>query len=294
MIVTRQLDLLLDRPIQSLMTLVRSGLLFALAAIAGCRGGTETPDRPVVAVSVLPQAYFVEKIAGDRVTIAVMIPPGANPSTYEPGIDELTQLARAKLYVAVGHPNFAFEAAWVDRLLSENPDLEIVHGGATDDYDPHIWLSPRLVRSGSERIAVALGEVLPEAREVMEENLADFLTEIDDLDTETRARLEPYSGRKVFVFHAAWGHFTREYGLEQVSLEEGGKKPGAGALAAFIKEAKREKASVIFVQPQFSQEGARVVAQEVAAGVEALDPLARDWLDNMRRVSMAFEKALKQ
>ena len=106
--------------------------------------------------------------------------------------------------------------------------------------------------------------------------------------------MEPYSGRKVFVFHAAWGHFTREYGLEQVSLEEGGKKPGAGTLAAFIEEAKREKASVIFVQPQFSQEGARVVAQEVAAGVEALDPLARDWPDNMRRVAVAFEDALKQ
>ena len=193
----------------------------------------------------------------------------------------------------MGHPNFAFEVAWVDRLLSENPDLEIVHGGATDDYDPHIWLSPRLVRSGSERIAVALGEVLPEAREVMEENLADFLTEVDDLDTEIRARLEPYSGRKVFVFHAAWGHFTREYGLEAGELGGSGKKPGAGALAAFIKEAKREKASVIFVQPQFSQEGARVVAQEVAAGVEALGPagarLARQYEARFDVVRESFE-----
>jgi zinc transport system substrate-binding protein len=292
-IVTRQLDLLLDAPIEWLMTLVRSGLIFALVAMVGCRGGKETPIRPVVAVSVLPQSYFVEKIAGDRVMIAVMIPPGANPSTYEPGIDELTRLARAKLYVAVGHPHFAFEAVWVDRFLSEYPDLEVVHGAATDDYDPHIWLSPRLVRSGAENIAIALGEVLPDARETMDENLVDFLTEIDELDSEIRTRLEPYSGRKVFVFHAAWGNFTREYGLQQVSLEEGGKKPGAGSLAAFIEEAKRDKASTIFVQPQFSKESARVVAEEVGARVETLDPLARDWLDNMRRVSMAFEKALK-
>lgn len=275
------------------MTLVRRGLIISLVAMVGCRGGKEAPDRPVVAVSVLPQSYFVEKIAGDRVTIAVMIPPGANPSTYEPGIDELTGLAQAKLYVAVGHPHFAFEAAWVDKLLSENPDLKIVDSAATDDYDPHIWLSPRFVRSGAERISTALGEVLPGARAVMEENLAGFLSEIDELDSEIRDRLEPYSGQKVFVFHAAWGHFTREYGLQQVSLEEGGKKPGAGALAAFIEEAKREEASTIFVQPQFSMESARVVAEEVGARVETLDPLARDWLDNMRRVSMAFEKALK-
>ncbi len=293
MIVTRRLDLLLDASIEWLMTLVRLGLLFALVAIAGCRGETEALDLPAVAVSVVPQAYFVEKIAGDRVTIAVMIPPGANPSTYEPGIDELTRLARARLYVAVGHPHFAFEAAWVDKLLSETPNLEIVHGAATDDYDPHVWLSPQLVRSEAARIAVALGEVLPAAREMMEENLADFLSEIDELDSEIRTRLEPYSGRKVFVFHAAWGRLTREYGLQQVSLEEGGKKPGSGALAAYIEEAKREKASVIFVQPQFSKESARVVAQEVGARVETVDPLARDWLDNMRRVAMAFEKALR-
>ena len=276
------------------MSRVRRGLFCALLGLAGCGGEEGPPARPVVAVSVLPQAYFVEKIAGERVTIAVMIPPGANPSTYEPGIEELTRLARAKLYVAVGHPRFAFETAWVDRLLPENPSLEIVHGAVTDDDDPHIWLSPRLVRSEAESISDSLGRVLPEAREMMEENLADFLAEIDELDFAIRARLERYSGQKVFVFHAAWGHFTREYGLQQVSLEEGGKKPSAGALAAFIEEAKREKASVIFVQPQFSKESARVVAEEVGARVATLDPLAPDWLANMKRVAMALEDALNQ
>ena len=72
------------------------------------------------------------------------------------------------------------------------------------------------------------------------------------------------------------------------------KSPVRGALAAFIEEAKREKASVIFVQPQFSQEGARVVAEEVGTRIRTLDPLARDWLDNMRRVAVAFEGELVQ
>jgi zinc transport system substrate-binding protein len=250
----------------------------------------------VVAVSVLPQVFFVERIADDRVDIAVMIPPGANPSTYEPGIDELTNFSRAAIYVAVGHPHFAFEAAWVEKLLSANPRLEIIHGAAWDGhegYDPHVWLSPSVVRVRVERTASALAKVLPGDREAIQANLVELLAEIDALDAEIRERLEPYSGRKIFVFHAAWGHFTREYGLVQVSLEEGARKPGAGTLASFIEEAKREEARVIFVQPQFSQESARVVAQEVGARVETLDPLARDWLDNMRRVAVAFEDALK-
>jgi len=273
----------------------RTGSLVVLALLSGCRSGTESTSRPVVAVSVLPQAFFVERIAGDRVSVAVMIPPGANPSTYEPGMVALRSVSGAVLYVALGHPHFAFEAAWVEKLLSENPRLEVIRGtGAESDgnYDPHIWLSPRLVRLQVERMASALQRILPADGDAIQRNLATFLAEIDALDSEIRTRLEPYRGRRVFVFHAAWGHFARDYGLVQISLEEGMKKPGAGVLASFIEEARRDKARVIFVQPQFSQEGARLVAQEVGARVESLDPLARDWLNNMRLVAAAFEEAL--
>ena len=273
----------------------RTGSLVVLALLSGCRSGTVSTSRPVVAVSVLPQAFFVERIAGDRVSVAVMIPPGANPSTYEPGMVALRSVSGAVLYVALGHPHFAFEAAWVEKLLSENPRLEVIRGtGAESDgnYDPHIWLSPRLVRLQVERMASALQRILPADGDAIQRNLATFLAEIDALDSEIRTRLEPYRGRRVFVFHAAWGHFARDYGLVQISLEEGMKKPGAGVLASFIEEARRDKARVIFVQPQFSQEGARLVAQEVGARVESLDPLARDWLNNMRLVAAAFEEAL--
>ncbi|HEX9723526.1 MAG TPA: zinc ABC transporter substrate-binding protein [Vicinamibacteria bacterium] len=281
------------------MTLQRYGplVLLALSAMmAACREVTEPDPRPVVAVSVLPQAFFVERIAGERVRIQVMIPPGANPSTFEPSIDALKSLSGAVLYVALGHPHFAFEAAWIEKLLAEQPRLDVIRvmseSGDRND-DPHIWLSPRLVRVQAERIGAALQKVLPEDEDALQANLVDFLSEIETLDAELRTRLEPYQGRKIFVFHSAWGYFTRDYGLVQVSLEEGSKTPGAGALASFIEEAKREKARVIFVQPQFSQESARVVAQEIGAGVELLDPLARDWPSNLRRVAAAFEGALR-
>lgn len=276
------------------MSLQRLGVLLVSVLLAGCRGHTETESRPVVAVSVVPQAFFVQQIAADRVRVAVMMPPGANPSTYGPGIDALTSFSDAILYVAVGHPHFAFERAWMARLLSERPRLPVVrmNGHALGDDDPHVWVSPRLVRAQAEGIASALGKVLVDDREAFERNLAQFLGEIDTLDSEIRERLRRYEGRKVFVFHAAWGHFTREYGLLQVSLEEGMKEPGAGALASFIEEARRGGAKTIFVQPQFSRASARVVAEEMGASVETLDPLASDWLENMRRVAVAFEKAL--
>jgi len=278
------------------MTLQRWVPLIPTAVLLACGDAREPDARPVVAVSVLPQAYFVERIASDRVRVEVMIPPGANPTTYEPTVDALKSFSGAALYIAVGHSHFAFEAAWIEELLAEQPRLEVVRGSDDETdvgYDPHVWLSPRLVRTQADRIAAALQRVLPDSKDMLGENLAEFREEIEALDSELRRLLEPYRGRKVFVYHAAWGHFTRDYGLTQVSLEGGARKPGAGALAAFIEEARREKARVIFVQPQFSQESARLVAEEIGARVQSLDPLAPDWPDNLRRVARAFQKALQ-
>jgi len=278
------------------MTLGRLGSLCLMAMAALCGRVNEPDPRPVVAVSVLPQAYFVERIAAGRVRVEVMIPPGANPTTFEPSIASLKSLSGAVLYVALGHPHFAFEAAWIDRLLAEQPHLEVIRAiseRADRNDDPHVWLSPRLVRVQAEDIGAALQKALPEGKDAFQASLVEFLSEIEALDAELRTRFEPYQGRKVFVFHAAWGHFTRDYGLVQVSLEEGARTPGAGALASFIEEAKRENARVIFVQPQFSKESARVVAEEIGAVVESVDPLAHDWPSNLRQVAAAFEGALR-
>lgn len=271
------------------------GFLLIVVALVGCYRSTDSPSRPVVAVSVLPQAFFVERIAGDRVEIEIMIPPGANPSTYEPNIDQLKSFSRAKLYVKVGHPDFAFELAWVGRLLAENPDLRVVDGAAgmvLESSDPHLWLSPRLMRTMARNITNALGEVLPEEKGALESNLTELLDEIEEVDSEVRERLKEKLGEKIFVFHAAWGYFAHEYGLVQVSLEEGAREPGVRALADFIDQARAERARVIFVQPQFSQRSARVVAEEVGARVVVLDPLAPDWSANMRRAADAFQEAL--
>src|SRR3989304_2415420 len=163
----------------------RTGSLVVLALLSGCRSGTVSTSRPVVAGSGLPQAFFVERIAGGRVSVAVMIPPG-NPSTYEPGMVALRSVSGAVLYVALGHPHFAFEAAWVEKLLSENPRLEVIRGTGAEseeNYDPHLWLSPRLVRLQVERSASALQRILPAEGDATQRNLATFLAEIDALDS---------------------------------------------------------------------------------------------------------------
>ena len=46
-----------------------------------------------VSVSLLPQAYIVERVGGDLVNTQVMIPSGTSPATYEPTPQQLVMLS---------------------------------------------------------------------------------------------------------------------------------------------------------------------------------------------------------
>ena len=113
------------------------------------------------------------------------------------------------------------------------------------------------------------------------------------LDRELHALLDPLPNRGFMVFHPAWGYFADSYGLAQVPIEHEGKEPGARALAALIDQANRENIKVVFVQPQFDKRSATQVARAIGGAVVAVDPLAADYVDNLRRVGREFAQALQ-
>jgi zinc transport system substrate-binding protein len=77
-----------------------------------------------VAVSILPIQTFVQKIGGDKVNIALMVKPGNSPHTYEPKPSQMKQIAKAKLYFAIG---VEFENVWLKKFHDVNKNMEIVH-----------------------------------------------------------------------------------------------------------------------------------------------------------------------
>jgi len=249
-----------------------------------------------VAVSVLPQAQVVEKVGGERVRVTVMIPPGKSPHTYSPSPEQLRRLSVARLYFKVGHPLFPFESAHFDRLIKDNKNILVVDGGESGKllpHDAHLWLSPGFVAGHVRLIRDALIKVDPDGQRFYRENARAFLKEIRALRSELKRKLGPYQGRKIFVYHPAWGYFAREFGLVQRALQKHHKAPGPKDMERFIQELKDEDAKTIFVQKQFDQRHADIVARAIGGDVKALDPLARDWLNNMREVGREMEKALK-
>lgn len=271
-----------------------------------------------VFASVVPIQTFVQKVGGEHVDARAMVRPGFNPHTYDPTPQQIAALAEAVLYVRTGVP---FEHAWMDRIRSANPDMQVLdardgidlrempsHGGngheehndhagslehgENHQQDPHVWVSPRLVRHMVGVIRDKLTELAPEHSAAFARNHEAFVAELDTLDNDLRALLDPLASRRFMVFHPAWGYFADAYGLVQVPIEREGKEPGARALAALIDQARADKIKVIFVQPQFDKQSARQVAQAIGGGVIAVDPLAADYVDNLRQVGREFSQAL--
>jgi len=259
----------------------------------------------VVGVSVPPQAYLVERIGGDRVEVHVLVPPGAAPTTYEPTPQQLVALSRSILYVEVGHPDFLFEQRHLENLLEASPGASIVdmsagaeascliERGGDFEEDPHVWLSPRRMRSAASKIEAALVRLDPEGAPEYRRNLDELLSDIDRLDLEIDALMADLQGRRFMVFHPAWSHLACEYGLRQMAIEAGGKEPGPAQLVATIEAARGEGIRVIFVQEGFSDRSAKVIADELGARVESLNPLARDWLENLRHSAGRIAAALR-
>lgn len=158
--------------------------------------------------------------------------------------------------------------------------------------DPHIWLDPLLVKKQAETICAALSRLDPEGATVYEANRAAFAAELDRLHREIRGILAPLKGHDLFVFHPAYGYFAERYHLHQVPVEIEGKTPSARQLVELIDRARAAEAKVIFVQRQFSREAARAVAEAIGGAVVEVDPLAEDYLANLRAIALAIRDGL--
>ncbi len=285
--------------------------------VAGCLPGpgaapTAGPTGPLnVTVSIGPQKYFVERVGGPHVRVSVMVGPGAEPHTYEPKPEQLKSLSNTQAYLRIG---IEFEEAWMARFTAANPAMRVVdttagierlpmtaphsHGAGEahheGELDPHVWLSPALVKVQAQNIYTALAELDPAHQAEYKANLDAFHKDIDALDAEIRQTLVGARTRKFMVFHPAWGYFARDYGLEMIPVEVGGQEPSAAELAALIAEAKEEGIKVVFAQPEFSARAAQTIAQEIGGEVLFISPLAEDWLGNLRTVAQTFARVLGQ
>jgi zinc transport system substrate-binding protein len=280
-------------------------VLASLAALltTSCAAPAETDSRLGAAVTILPQAGFVKAVGGDMVDVTVMVPPGADPHTYELAPSQMTKLAHAELYFKVGS-GVEFELVWLDKILAQNRQLQVVdcsagiqlreqsaEGEAPGMPDPHVWMSPANAMIMVRNICDGLVQADPGNQSFYETNRDAYLQQLEELDRDIATAVSGMANRVIMVYHDALGYFADEYGLTVLTIEAEGKEPTAADLARLIDQAREYGIKVIFASPEFSQAAPKVIAGEIGGTVVLVDPLAEDYIANMRAFLHELEAA---
>lgn len=284
-------------------------VLFLVAASVLCITlstvcAAEAPSGKIkVFVSIIPQAYFVERVGGEYVEVEVLVGPGQSPATYEPTPRQMSQLGSSRVYFRIGVP---FEKVFMPKISSAFSQLSIVDTSAgvpllyfnrsdgRQVADPHIWLDPKRVKIQAETICTELIRLAPDHTDVFRQNLEAFQEDLDAVDASIAESLETLRGGTLYVFHPAFGYFAQSYGLQQVAIEVEGKQPSARQLSDLINRAREDKVKIIFVQPQYSKKNAQTIAREISGAVVPINPLPEDYLEELRMMASVIKNALSQ
>jgi zinc transport system substrate-binding protein len=286
---------------------VRLPLILLAGLFAACGGKTgRTGDRPVLALSILPQSYFASRIVGSgdeaRARIMTLVGPGQNPHSYEPTPRQMADLAAARAWVLSGTE---FEISLRPKVEALFPRLAIIDGTAGvrfrtvpareadddgDGIDRHTWLGHKPARIMAGHILAALYEIDSAGEASYRKNYQALIADMDQEFGALREKLAPQRGKVVFVYHPAFGYFLDEFGILQEAVEIDGKEPTPRALNSLLQRARQQRAAAIFVQAQFPVNTAKTAAEAAGAVLVPLDPLAPDWLANIRLMGEVLQQ----
>ncbi len=264
--------------------------------------------QPILFVTIPPQKWLVEQLVDRDAKVEVMVRPGQNPHTFEPLGRQLALMAQAEGWFTIGMP---FEQALLRKVRSAKPDLREFqtyrgverleadhhhdHGdeeGAVEG-DPHIWLSPVNMAQMATNVCADLRALWPEQSEVLQRRLGELSSRLVVLQSELSARTAAVEGRVFWVYHPSWAYYARSFGLRQRAVEESGREPSLRQMASLIKDAKEDKARVLFADPQFDPRPIERLARQIGAEVVVIDPLAGDWERNLRHVTDRIIEGVK-
>ncbi|WP_175630600.1 metal ABC transporter solute-binding protein, Zn/Mn family [Bacteroides acidifaciens] len=295
------------------LLLLSTCLLVAACTGRASKGSDGETEKPVITVTLEPQRYFTEAIAGDKFKVISMVPKGSSPETYDPIPQQLVSLGDSKAYFRIGY--IGFEQAWMERLMNNTPHIQVFdtskgidlilnngdhdhghghgpHDGHTHAVEPHVWNS-------TTNALIIAGNTYKALSQLDKANDAYYMARYDSLcqriqhtDSLIRQQLSAPEAAKAFmIYHPALSYFARDYGLHQISIEESGKEPSPAHLKELIDLCKEEDVHVIFVQPEFDKRNAETIAQQTGTKVVPINPLSYDWEEEMLNVAKALAPA---
>lgn len=284
--------------------------LLIIFFLTACNTRQEKEQQPILTVTIEPLRYFTEAIAGDKFKVISMVPEGSNPETYDPTPQQLVALNTSQAYFRIGH--IGFEQVWMDKLKTNTPNLTIFdtskgvtlikghcdhknedgenHPDNHAGVEPHIWSSVKNARIIADNICKALCILDTDHRAYYQHKRDSLETILDRTEQQILANLPQQTGCTFLIYHPALSYFAKDYGLNQISIEDNGKEPSPAHLQKLIKECKEKNVKVIFVQKEFDTRNAEIIAKEIDADIIPINPLSYNWKEEIVHISEVLKK----
>lgn len=262
--------------------------------IVGCTTKSDS-DKKTIFVTITPMQSIIEEITAGDFDIEVIVPKGASPETFEPTPKQVTSFSDAELIFSTGLIDF--EQSLVERIdgdaevVNLSNGIELIAGSCSHGnhqhkhgVDPHIWTSPRALRTMVTNAHKAIMAHYPDSVKYTEAT-GRLLERINKLDNYCATRIKAEGVEAMMIYHPAYTYYARDYGIEQIAIEHDGKEPSLRQTTALIEKAKEHGVKAILRQPQYSEDKVRAIANDAGAEIITTDPLAEDILGEIERVT---------
>jgi ABC-type Zn uptake system ZnuABC Zn-binding protein ZnuA len=215
---------------------------------------------------------IVRQVGGDKISLTVLLPIGADPHTYEPRPQDVSAIDNAQVIFLNGL-GLEHSLEQVITTNAKNSVIPLSNGvdvlqfskgsgespiGSTQDSthasgDPHMWMDPNNVIIWVENIRSELSRIDPINAVTYQTNADAYASELRALDDWIKAQVSslPAGQRKLVTDHLTLGYFARAYGFDQIGLIiaslSSNASPTAQEVATLESIIQREKVQAIFV-----------------------------------------------
>ncbi|MGY1771583.1 zinc ABC transporter substrate-binding protein AztC [Blastococcus sp. SYSU D00813] len=203
-----------------------AGALLAAGALAGCGAGDD--DRPLVVVTTNILGDVVGELVGDQAEVVTLMPPGADPHSFDVSAQEAARMREADLLVANG---MGLEEGVARHVAAAREDgVPVVEAGdfvdpvewtSEDDegVDPHFWTDPAQVLAVLDGLEDALREEVGGLDgDRLAADAADYRAEVAELDEWMAGQFAqiPPGQRDLVTNHHVFGYLAERFGFTVV------------------------------------------------------------------------------
>jgi zinc transport system substrate-binding protein len=242
-----------------------------------------------VVSTIFPPYDFVRAIAGDRVNLTMLLPPGAESHSFEPTPQDIIRVQNSDIFIFVGGESDAWVEGILDSMDTSGMEIvtfmdcvevveeEIVEGMQEEEeeeeegaeYDEHVWTSPRNAKLITQKIADVLKQRDPANAAEYERNTAAYLAKLTELDASFQKVIDG-AKRKTMVFgdRFPFRYFADAYGLSYFAAFPGCStetEASAATIAFLINKIRAEGIPVIFHIELSNEKIADVICEETGA-----------------------------